>query len=149
MARSSRFKTNREESSKGHKLVGEILHSLFPIGKIYQEYPYDLILKKGYNKQGVTAEFWNNTMIQRAKKFRADWVVLDKNLVVEYQGEHHFSPVDYGDGKGGENYAHRIYLDTVKRRILIEAGFKLIEWPHYEQLTEESLALKIEEVFAK
>jgi hypothetical protein len=146
VARHSRFKEHREESSKGHIEIGELLKKQFPICRIYQEYPMDLILKRGYRDQKVETEFQDQFMLKRARALRVDWVVLDLRLIVEFHGAHHFQPVDYGDGKGSESYQHRLHLDGVKRRIAREADFHLIEWPHFEALTEASLAAKIDEV---
>ena len=146
MAKSSRFKSYRQNASKGHQLVGEILQRLFPLGKVYQEYPLDRILKKGYRDQNIAEEHQDKFMMRRAAQLHADWVVLDRCLVVEFHGEHHFQAVDYGDGKGEENFQHRLHLDKVKRSIVNEAGFILIEWPYNEELTDDSFAKKLEEV---
>jgi len=146
VARQSRFKTNREEASKGHLQVGEVLYQIFPLCKIYQEYPMDLILKKGYRDQGVDEEFQDQFMLKRARSLRVDWVVLDRNLIVEFHGKHHYEPVDYGDGKGEEAHQHRLHLDGVKRRIAKEAGFNLVEWHYADKLTPETFALKLFEV---
>ena len=127
-------------------MLGEILHTIFPIGKIYQEYPLDLVLKCGYKDQGIEEDNQDKFLLDRARKLRADWVVLDRRLVVEFHGEHHYQAVDYGDGKGEEAYQHRLHLDMIKRSIVKEAGFFLIEWPHYEELTEDSFTEKWEEV---
>jgi hypothetical protein len=145
MARHSRFKISRQSASKGHCKVGALLKQIFPIGKIFQEYPMDLILKKGYKNAGVDLEFQDQFMLRRARGYRVDWVVLDRNLIVEWHGEHHYGIVDYGDGKGEEALARRNHLDGIKRRIAKEAGFQLIEWPHYLDLTEDTLRTKIEE----
>jgi hypothetical protein len=144
MARHSRFKTHREEASKGHLLLGELLQQMFPICKIYQEYALDLILKRGYKDQQVEKEFQDQYLLKRAKSLRVDWVVLDRRLVFEFLGEHHYRPIDYGTGSGEEDYQHRLFLDVIKRRIVKEADFRLIEWPYYEPLTAESLVAKIE-----
>jgi very-short-patch-repair endonuclease len=147
VARHSRFKEHRDEASKGHERIGELLGNLFPLCKLYQEYPLDLVLKKGYKNTGVEERLQDTIMLRRARSLRADWVVLDRNLVVEFHGEHHYKEVDYGDGKGAEAHQHRLHLDRVKRAIVRESGFMLIEWPHFEELTEQALVAKIDEVF--
>ena len=106
----------------------------------------DLILRKGYKDQGVEEEFQDQFMLKRAKSLRADWVVLDRDLIVEFHGQHHYGAVDYGDGKGDEAHQRRLHLDSVKRRIALEAGFALIEWPYDQELTEESFLAKLDEV---
>lgn len=106
----------------------------------------DLILKRGYRDQGIQDEFQDQFMLKRARSLRVDWVVLDWRLILEFHGEHHYKPVDYGDGTSEEAHQHRLHLDGVKRRIAKEADFRLIEWPHWEPLTESSLAAKIDEV---
>lgn len=105
-----------------------------------------MVLKCGYKDQGIEEDNQDKFLLDRARKLRADWVVLDRRLVVEFHGEHHYQAVDYGDGKGEEAYQHRLHLDMIKRSIVKEAGFFLIEWPHYEELTEDSFTEKWEEV---
>lgn len=147
MARASRFKTDQTSSSIGHQKIGGLLKELLPLYKIYQEYPLDLVLKRGYRIHQIPEEFQDQFLLKRARGLRADWVVLDLDLVVEYHGDHHYHPVDYGDGRGEEAHQRRLHLDRVKRRIIGEAGFRLIEWPHFEKLTQQTLSNRIEEVF--
>lgn len=143
MARFSRFKTSQTGKSKGHIALGEILKRKFPLNKIYQEYSYDLILKAGYNKFGVEEEYRDQLLMNRARKLRADWVVLDLAMVFEFQGEHHYAPVSYSktewEGESESNFQRRLMLDAVKRIICREANFAMIEVPHYEELTDASL----------
>jgi hypothetical protein len=124
--------------------MGELLERIFPMHKVYQEYPLDRILEVGCKDQGRRPDPF---LLSRSRGLRADWVVLDLRLIVEYHGEHHYHPVSYGDGKAESRYQTRIHLDKIKRLIAKEANFYLMEWPFDKGLTEHSLHKRIFEVF--
>jgi hypothetical protein len=148
MARTDRFRIRpRDNASKGHISLGEILRELFPLNKVYQEYGYDLVLQKGYKTFKVREEHQDKLMINRARRLKADWVVLDLMLVLEYQGEHHYHAIDYENNpdKAESNYQRRVMLDTVKRIICKEANFFLVEIPYHEKLTRENVSKLIED----
>jgi hypothetical protein len=146
MARSSRYSYTRENASKGHKKMALILREIFKLNKIYEEYPYDLILKRGYDIQNIPQNNQDNLMIKTSRKYRADFCILDMGIIVEFLGEHHFESVGYGKGDDGEEerFQHRKHLDMVKRTIARESGFSLIEWPYFEDLTKESFLKKLD-----
>jgi len=132
--KSTRFKiTPRENASKGHIYLGESLKELFPLNKIFQEYPYDKIIRKGYKLYNVPEDCWDHALLKRATRFHADWVVLDLCLIFEWQGEHHFSPIYYNSEleKADAAYAARVIVDKKKRYMAQEARFKLLEIPYY------------------
>jgi len=145
LARNSRFKKYRKNSSKGHVSLGEILKELFPHHKLYQEYPLDKILEIGYRIQQIPQIYQNKFLLKRSRKYRADWVVLDLNLVFEYQGEHHFKAIDYVNDpdKALSNLETRKNLDFIKRSIVRESGFDLIEINYNEKLTTSLIQEKI------
>lgn len=130
-----RFKQGyRENASSGHIKFGEALKRIFPLNKRYQEYPYSMILKKGYSTYLVPEANMNTALEQEARKYHADWVILDLCIILEYQGEHHYYAIDYlGDfEKAQAALARRQYIDKKKREIANEAGFLLIEIPYFE-----------------
>ena len=133
MAKAKRFKiAYRENASSGHIKFGDALKRIFPLNKIFQEYPYDLILKAGYCNVPESAK--NTALIQEAKRYHADWVVLDLGLILEYQGEHHYQPIDYlGDFEMAQAaLSRRQYIDKKKRAIANEANFIILEIPYFE-----------------
>lgn len=139
MAKTSRFRhAYRDNASKGHILCGEAIRNIFPLNKVYQEYPYDKILKAGYTKYNTPRDVWNSAMMQEASRLHADWVVLDIGLIIEFQGEHHYGPVGYDSDydKAESNYMRRHYLDKKKRAIANEASFIYIEIPYFENMKD-------------
>ena len=152
MGRNSRYKIEfRDSASKGHKRFGEALKRLFPLNKIYQEYPYDRIMRRGYSISRVPKDAWDSAMLSQASTLHADWVVLDLCLILEYNGEHHYQEIDYTrDANAAQAaYMRRQYLDKKKRKMANEAGFAILEIPYFEDdISDEGLVDKIREVLA-
>lgn len=143
MARSTRFKGLRSNASKQHIEIFEMLKEIYPVHVVYHEYPLSDILKKGYQVQQLGRDMQDLFLYKRASRLKADLCIPDLSLVIECQGQHHYGAVDYGDGKGEENYQHRLHLDKIKRLIYKEAGFTLLEIPYFEKLTRDELEDKI------
>ena len=63
-----------------------------------------------------------------------DFYIPDKNLVIEYDGEQHFMPVDFAN-KGllwaEENFQKIIYHDNIKNKYCSENGINLLRIPYY------------------
>jgi hypothetical protein len=116
--------------SKGHIIVGEILKNMFPISKIYEEYKYNRLLLMFYKKNSFVVR--DNALIAKAGRLRADWVVLDKRLIVEIQGDQHYGPVRFGgsvDSSEMRYYDQKIN-DNTKRIIANEMNWLLVEIPY-------------------
>lgn len=110
--KSSRLKPEiRDNASKHHKLVGEILKTKEPFKhyKIYQEYPV--------NK--INPEF-------KSGREKFDWVVLDLKIVIECHGRQHYEFVElfHHDYKGFIEQQER---DFQKKKAVEEVGFTYIE----------------------
>jgi hypothetical protein len=131
--------------------LGEILSRLFPLNKIYQEYGYDLILRRGYDAFDIPEEQRDQNLLKRARRLKADWVVLDLMFIFEYQGEHHYFPISYdGNQDAAESSFHRrAMLDSQKRIIAVEANFYLVEVPYWEQLSEDSILRLIDKAIKR
>lgn len=150
MGRTSRFRISSKNASKGHTKLGSVLREIFPMNKIYQEYGYDMILLKGYKTFGVPEEFRDKFLLKRARRLKADWVVLDMMLAFEYQGLHHYEAIDYekNPDTAESNLQRRIMLDKVKRIICKEANFFLVEIPYWEDLSVSNLSRMIDETMS-
>lgn len=144
MAKSARFKKNRESSSKNHKKLADILNDLYPIARIYEEYPYDKILEHGYKIQknrfdGNIKE--DRYLMATASKLRADFFIKDLNIIIEVQGEHHFQPITYNNLDGGwAEFEHRKHLDKMKRLIANEGEAYLIEISYMDDFSKENIS---------
>jgi hypothetical protein len=118
-----------------------MLREIFPLAKVYQEYPYDLILKRGYSVNRTPKDVWNNVLLREASRFHADWVILDYCTILEYNGEHHYRPIDYKNDHEAAlaSFARRQILDRKKKYIANEAQFSFLEIPFFEEIDIDSL----------
>lgn len=65
------------------------------------------------------------------RMLKFDFYVPSKNLLIEYDGEQHFKPIDFFGGE--KEFAKRKSLDKIKNRYVIDSGFKLLRIPFYER----------------
>lgn len=116
----------------------EVLKACYPIHEIYEEYPYDMILKIGYKKLETPELNHNKFLLIRAKKLRADFCIPKLSLIIEVQGEHHYKAINYNDDidEAESSLETRKHLDKIKRLIASEAEFLMIEWPYYDSISE-------------
>jgi hypothetical protein len=64
-----------------------------------------------------------------------DSFIPDYNLCIEYQGEHHYFPVDFaGNGKewAEEQFKENQIKDQIKRDYCNKNNIKLLEIPYWE-----------------
>lgn len=127
--KSSRFQHEyRQNASKGHKKIGELLRSgPFAGFKIYQEYPVQKV---------------NKTFKDGRCHF--DWVILDLQVVIEVHGEQHYKSVRWGnitEEEAQENLRATKYRDSIKEDAAIQAGFGYVVVKHdeLEKITTEQL----------
>jgi hypothetical protein len=123
--KSNRYnKHYRENASKLHKSVGEILRSNLPfkLHRIYQEYPVSMV---------------NPSYDRGAHTF--DWVDLDLHMVIECHGEQHYKPVAFdGDMVAAESrYLTQKSRDADKAQAAIQMGWAYIEVPFDQEVTPE------------
>jgi hypothetical protein len=126
----SRFEMG-ESASSAHVLVGDFLLEFASLRRVYQEYSYFKILNKFYKTCAEVVP--DQSLLSRARKLHADWVVLDLNLIIEIQGDHHFSIVDYGYSdldEAEKRYAERIFLDKLKKKIIFETDWTVLWVEH-------------------
>jgi very-short-patch-repair endonuclease len=122
----------RENASKGHKRVGNLLRNgQLQNWRIYQEYPVKQLFPEYYNGQ-----------------HKYDWVILDLQIIIEIHGEQHYYVVDFGkegQDKARERFRKGKERDNNKRRIALQNEWKYIEIPYWEvdKITEEELLEKI------
>lgn len=98
--------------SKGEKEISKILKEL-NINFIEQK-TFDSCLN---NKTGRLLKF--------------DFYVPSKNLLIEYDGEQHYRPVEFFGGT--KEFINRQSLDKIKNRYANDNGFKLLRIPYYEK----------------
>jgi very-short-patch-repair endonuclease/Zn ribbon nucleic-acid-binding protein len=76
------------------------------------------------------------------KKLRFDFFIKEKNTVIEFDGQQHFSPIEiFG---GDEQYRKNIIKDNIKNKYCEEKNIKLIRIPFTEiENIKEILKLKL------
>lgn len=138
MARNRRFK-RITGSSKREKDMLLLLEELYPTYDIYCQYPYDKILEKGYKVSKTISEEKHSALLLRARKLHADFCIPKLMLVIEVQGEHHYTAINYTKDidEAEASLETRQHLDKIKRLICLEAGFTLVEFPYWFKVNEE------------
>lgn len=127
--------------SKGQRELGDILHELFPTYRIYFEYSYYDILMGAIKRNKTQQKVYTTYYLNLGKRYKADWIVLDLQLVFEYQGRQHYQPVAFG---GDHDEANKRFLeqrvtDKNKRLIVVEAEWDIVEVPHFAKLTKDNV----------
>ena len=75
--------------------------------------------------------------LKHKKRLCYDFYLLDKNILIEYQGIQHFEPIDYFGGE--ERFSYQKKLDELKRDYAKRKHIQLIEIPYTVKLTKEYL----------
>lgn len=80
---------------------------------------------------------------------RFDFAILDKfnnvKLLVEYQGEQHFRPVEHFGGE--EGFERLVELDEVKRDFCESTGIRLLEIPYWDkEVIKETIERVLNEI---
>jgi len=130
--KNSRFKYSyRENASKLHKAVGEVLRTGEAFGEheAYQEYPVNRV---------------NTDYPDGSHHF--DWVIPDLGVVIECHGIQHFKVVDWEGGEPEKAIAAFKALkerDFAKREAAWAAGYIYVEIPYLlEKSINETLLLQ-------
>lgn len=114
-------KAYRENASKLHQQIGDVLkspHSIFSSYKIYQEYPVYKVNPNYHHKQ-----------------HRYDWVILDLLLVIEIHGQQHYHIVKFqniDNETASTIFDNQKYRDRIKEEAAIQAGYTYIAIPYYD-----------------
>ncbi len=66
-----------------------------------------------------------------------DIFIPSKQIAFEFQGEQHYTPIDYFGGEQG--FIERQFLDEKKRVLCKENNVVLIEWPYSTPITADNL----------
>lgn len=62
-------------------------------------------------------------------KLRFDFIISNKNIYIEYDGEQHYKPIDYF---GGEEHLNEVQKrDEIKNNFCLDNNIKLIRIPYY------------------
>lgn len=87
---------------------------------------------------------------QNCKKIRLlgfDFYLPDYNLCIEYQGEHHYRPIDFA-GKGEEwaekEFKNNQIKDQIKRDYCKENGINLLEISYWEFNNIDNILMNIQ-----
>lgn len=130
--KSSRFRYSyRNNASKLHKMVGDLLRNLFPNIEVYQEYPVVRVDK-----------------IYSESSHHFDWVIPQLKLVIECHGRQHYEPVAF-DGNVDAAVAsfHGLQArDKMKKEAALRAGFTYIEIPYTTRRLSDSDFYKLIEL---
>lgn len=88
----------------------------------------------------------NNILFEEQKRFDLcksiytlpfDFYLPKYNLLIEYQGEHHYMPIE---GWGGDSTFNKVKVrDKIKKDFCLKNNLKLIEIPFYEKANIEEL----------
>lgn len=108
--------------SKGEREISKTLKSL----------NINFVEQKKFNK-------CLNEKTGRVLKF--DFYLPELNLLIEYDGEQHFKPIDFFGGQ--KELVKRQKLDKIKNRYANDNGFKLLRIPYYEK---ESISKIIQQI---
>ena len=143
-----RFRTEYDFSKQAEK-VRDFLREKFPFCRMYVEYPYTKLLKTYYKKNKVPKNLQDQHLLSLTK-LKADFVILDYDLIIEVDGEQHFMPVQFGGmdfDQALDNYYEQLHRDGKKLLLAKEIEFNLIRLRYDETL--EDLDSKIwEAVFS-
>lgn len=88
---------------------------------------------------------FNNCLSPKGNKMKFDFYLPDYNCCIEYDGEQHFRPVNFGIGKEKsiEKYNLQKQYDKIKDNYCEENGIKLIRIPYSQTITEQYLSERI------
>ena len=96
----------------------------FKISKILQQFKIDYIPQYSFD----------NCRDQRKLPF--DFYLLNYNILIEYDGEQHYKPVNFGgisDEKAIENFKIIQYHDKIKTEYCVKNNIPLIRIPYWEK----------------
>lgn len=124
----------RDNASKGHIAVFNLLKQMFPHHEIYQEYPYAKILEKAYKRNDVPDKVQDSRLLKVGKRLHADIYDATFKEIFEIQGQQHYMPMIRSKDDTIETVYKRFNeqqsRDNLKRLIAKEADVKLIEIPY-------------------
>ncbi len=133
--KTSRFQFQyRENASKLHRTVGELLRSSESLGlqEIYQEYPVSRI----------NTNYQNNS-------HHLDWAIPKLGIVFECHGKQHYTPVAF-DGnvdKAVADFRDLQRRDREKKEAVLAGDFTYVEIPyHLEKSLDEAKLLELIQV---
>jgi len=133
--KSNRFKPTFR--SKAEKEIFNILKDYTcPLAQMYDNYPY--------------SEFTATTN----EKLRADIYIKTFSFVIEYDGEFHYNPINFGTGDVDKVKANDIYEevkkhDKLKERLCNDAEIKMIRISCFEWKKLKTLDEKIHYLYEK
>lgn len=98
----------------------------------------------------IVEKTFENFKSQRGRPYRFDFAVYIEDrllMLIEYDGEQHFKPVDWGSkgvGWANENYLSVVDSDKIKNKYCKENGIELLRIPYWDfNNIEETLERKI------
>jgi hypothetical protein len=78
----------------------------------------------------------------KGNKLRFDFYLEQHNILIEYQGHHHYHPVNKGR-RAKHVHDTTIVHDRIKRQFCIDRGFGLLEIKHDEFANIEDIILNV------
>lgn len=148
---------NKIEMSYGYivKSTGLHLRSVSTYLKSFKELGLDKYIPSTYSdSESLIANIFtkNNIKFESEKRFKDDSVkykpfdfyIKDLNLIIEYDGEHHFQPVRFGgmsEEKAIENFIKTKENDEIKNQYCKDNGIDLLRIPYTEKDNIESIII--------
>lgn len=88
-------------------------------------------------------------------QYRSDWLgsqsldifIPSISVGIEYQGVQHYKPIEYFGGE--DHFRQQQENDNRKRKLCIQNGVILIEWPYSKKINKENLAECLSTIIAK
>lgn len=88
---------------------------------------------------------FDDCLSPKGNKMKFDFYLPSYNCCIEYDGEQHFRPVDFGTGqeKAIEKFEQQKIYDEIKTNYCKEKGIKLVRIPYSQEITIEYLLERI------
>ena len=103
------------------------------------------ILKELFETHNITyikEKTFDNCRNSKNNLLRFDFYLPNYNILIEYQGKHHYEPINkYAKAK--RVHQTTVIHDSIKSEFCSKYNFKLIQIPYWEQSNIESIIMYI------
>jgi very-short-patch-repair endonuclease len=82
-----------------------------------------------YNINYIKEKFFNNCLSPKGNKLRFDFYLPDYNLLIEFDGQHHYKPVNkYNRAK--RTHKQTVINDQIKNQFVLDNNINLLRIPY-------------------